>query len=116
MRSANHDDPSHPNEHLSKHQRRAFISVILGAISICPSLMLISSASGNAGDFQGGGMIFLVAIFGVALLGLPAVIIGITGLIGFLTEKPADRNLIILSVIGILLGSPILIGMVLIIS
>jgi hypothetical protein len=101
---------------MTKHQRRAFISVILGVVSICPSLMVISSVSGGSGDFQGGGMIIIMTIFGVALLGFPAVFMGITGLIRSLTKKPAGKTLVILSIIGILLGSPILIALIMIIS
>ena len=122
LRSANHDSQPHPTETKLKHQRQAFVSVILGLVSLIPSLMLIDLAmqqgesSGSAGDFQGGGIIILIAIFAVALLGFPAVFIGITGLRRFLTEKPADRKLLFLSIMGILLGSPILIVLILMIS
>lgn len=86
----------------------ALSSLIFGVVSFFPSLMILDSMihPGSGGDFQGGGMVFMLCLWGMAPVGLAGVITGIVAFFNIAIKKKGSKILLIPAIIGIILGLP----------
>ncbi len=86
----------------------ALSSLIMGVVSFLPSLGILDSMrhTGSAGDFQGGGMVFMLCLWGMAPVGLAGVITGIVAFFNIAIKKKGSKILLMPAIIGIILGLP----------
>lgn len=101
----------------SKVALLALSSMVMGVVSICPSLGIIDSIRNpqSTGDFQGGGIIFMFIIFGLTLLSPASVITGILALYN-IVENKKEKMLMIPAIIGTLLGLPGIVSLIILFS
>ena len=86
----------------------ALSSMVLGVVSVCPSLGILDLIKNpqSAGDFQGGGIFIVFCMLGMTLFGLASVITGIVVLFNITINKTEKKILIIPAIIGIVLSLP----------
>lgn len=103
------------NEHSSGSPRSdrkvvmlALSSMVLGIVSVCPSLGIVDLIKNHqsAGDFQGGGIFVVFFMLGATLFGLASFITGAIVIFNIAIKKTEKKILIIPAIIGIVLGLP----------
>ena len=109
-----------PNEHSSGSPRSdskmvmlAFSSMVLGVVSVCPSLGIVDLIKNpqSAGDFQGGGIFVVFFMLGATLFGLASLVTGVIVIFNIAIKKTEKKILIIPAIIGIVFGLPGIVGL-----